>query len=175
LHAIHVITPIHSIKSNIYADFQNTLPSGSQALSDNRKITPVKESLPAQKAWAQAIGIQTQTITSTVYVPMADMSVNVKTNGGALAIVFTGLIQLNTAGSFTNTTIFVDGVQLSGNFNFMTQAASGAPNVEVSINTIVPLSAGFHKIDIYWRVPGGQSVSVISDTNSNRSLTVREL
>ena len=80
-----IVTPIHSPKSNLYADFQNTLPVGNCSLSDNRKLSSAL--LPSTKAWAQAIGITAlPTTSSTTFVPFPDMSLIIKTTGGPLLI-----------------------------------------------------------------------------------------
>ena len=42
--AFDIITPIHSTKSNLNADMQNTLPVGSCSISDNRTFTAIKTS-----------------------------------------------------------------------------------------------------------------------------------
>lgn len=169
LHHLHVITPIHSYKSNLYADLQNTLPVGSNAISDNRKITPVKESLPAQKAWAQAVGVTIgPTTNSTSFVPMPDMSCTIKTNGGNLKISYNSNIYHNTTGGEFDFRIYVDGSPVSNPRRLNAPAASYAMNLGDEL--IVPVSIGIHKIDIYWKTAGG----ILTANSAWRTLTVEE-
>lgn len=146
---IDVITPIHSYKYNLYADQQNSITVGSQAISDNRKITPVKDSLSSVKAWAQAIGVANQpTTTSGSPVPMPDMSLTIKTSGGRVAIGYSVDVYIATNGQATYQQLYVDGVA-AGVYKANYSASSTGP-VPTSDLIIVNLSPGVHKIDLYW-------------------------
>jgi len=169
INAFDTITPIHSYKSNSYADIQNTLTVGSNSLSDNRKITPIA-GLPSAKGWAQTTGISSgPTTTSTVFVPCPDMSCTVKTSGGPLYISYAITFQNNTSGGLTDFAIYVDGVSIGTSKNV--QAYTGGATMSVADQAIVPVSAGSHKVDVYWLVGSGTATAI----SLNRNLTVREL
>jgi hypothetical protein len=147
--AIDIITPIHSVKSNLYGDLQNTLTVGSCAISDNRKTTPTKDALPAQKAWAQALATG-GTTTSTSPVPMPGLSVTLKTSGGRVKASFAGMVYNNAGGGAIITTIYVNGVQ-AGGYNYPQSASAGYNEATCNVWTGL-LPAGTHKIDVYWYV-----------------------
>jgi hypothetical protein len=166
-----IITPIHSYKSNLYADLQNTLPVGSNAISDDRKLTPVKDILPVSKAWAQAIGVTASpTTSSTSSVPIPDMSCAVKTNGGRLRCNFNMTVSNNTSGGVVYCQIFVDGAAVGESIYTQYYAATALSSLSNSIE--IPVSAGFHKIDVYWAVNGSQ---IATGAGINRVLTVSEI
>jgi hypothetical protein len=168
--AFDVITPIHSIKSNAYADFQNTLPVGSCGISDNRKTTPNKDVLPAQKAWAQAIGVASSpTTTSTVAVPCPDMGLTIKTNGGPLQVNFSINSYCSIAGQNHWFLLYVDGVQVSALFPAENQ---NGWNTTSSYQQIVPVSAGTHKVELFWFTGGGATLSAYG---LSRIITAKEL
>jgi hypothetical protein len=172
--AVDLITTIHSAKSNIYADLQNTLSVGSQGISDNRKLTPVKDILPVQKAFAQAIGVAgAATVSATSFVPMPDMSCALKTGASLIQIVFDGSIY-QTSGTPAISSVFnqiyVDGVAVGQPL----QATQTSPNgmAVTMTNTItVPVSPGFHKVDVYFRVDSGTWTLA----GPTRVLSVKEL
>lgn len=168
---IQIITPIHSYKSNLYADLQNTLLVGSNAISDGRKLTPVKDALPATKAWAQANGITSgPTTTSTTFIPCPDMSCTIKTSGGPIQIAYNIMGANSTAGDNIAMQIYVDGGAV-GTSKFVGQL-SGALNGEMSDVVILPVSPGTHKIDVYWACLGGGTNTL---ETTRRNMTVREL
>jgi hypothetical protein len=170
--ALDVITPLHSYKSNLYGDLQNTLPVGNNSLMDTRKTSMIKEAY--QKAWAQAIGINNSVSTSSSSpVPLADMSITVKTTGGPLAINFCGTFYNNAATGGTKTFIYVDGVAV-GPFSMTDNpnVASAFIWMAQSNNVIVQVMAGVHKVDIYWSII---TTGTSSSYDVNRILTVREL
>jgi len=165
--AFDIITPIHSYKSNLYADLQNALPVGSNSISDDRVFTPIAN-LPATKAWAQAIGITGgPTTTSTTLTPMPDMSVSIKTSGGALDISYCATTSASGgAGDAVQTQIFVDGVGQGS-------VKSNSVGTATSTNTdrlFVDVSPGYHKVDVYWSVGSGTATAGASQ----RNLTVKE-
>lgn len=167
---LQIITPIHSAKSNIYADIQNTLPVGSCGISDNRKTTAVKDVLPATKAWAQASGLgSTQSITATSQVPMLDMSTTIKTTGGRLKLSFSGAAYCNTSNNDLLFQFYVDGVAVGQEMKSQQNTASTF--TPISMFYTIQASPGAHKVDVYWRVPSG----VTSILNASRTLLVEEL
>jgi hypothetical protein len=166
--AIDFITPIHSHKANLYGDLQSTLPVGSNALSDNRQSSPLKNSHKPRLAWAQAVGVTgSPTTTSTAYVPMPDMSVQIKTSGGPVEII--GTVVGHEGDNGFAMAIYVDGKEV--------QKLEASPTTIAqhrAITKIVPLAAGTHKVDLYWRDAsgGGNAASLVS---TYRVLTVKEL
>lgn len=54
--------------------------------------------------------------------------------------------------------------------NFIDQSAANYQMLNSDI-IIVPVAAGFHKVDLYWSVSGG----TVTGQNDSRILTVREL
>ena len=159
---LDIITPIHSHKSNIYADLQNTLPVGSCAISDNRKFTPVKDVLPANKAWAQAVGVtSTPTTTSTSPVPVPDMSCSIKTGVSYLEIIYSASVANNILGNAIFSQIYVDGIPVGTQKVTNTKLASDF-DIIMDIVT-VPVGSGFHKIDLYWWTSGGTATNYVVD------------
>lgn len=167
---IDVVTPIHSAKSNLYGDIQNTLPVGSCAISDNRKTTIVKDAFPVQKAWAQAIGVTSgPTSSSTSYVPVPDMSLTIKTNGNPLEICYSISATNSAAGQAVLLQIYVDGIAV-GPIRFADVNISNYVN-SLSDNIIVPVSAGVHTVQLYWRTGAG----TLAAQGVNRLIKAREI
>lgn len=170
IYAFDIITPIHSYKRNIYADFQNTLSVGSNAISDSRVLTPVKESLPAQKAWSQAVGINPgASATSTSFVPVPDMSVTIKSNGGPLQINYTISMSCSTVNQYGTTICYIDGVAVAA--SQITGYFTASYYLPMNGSCIVPVPAGVHKIDMYWQATSG----TMNAYSTYRTLTVKEL
>lgn len=149
-----VIAPIHSYKSNIYADLQNTLSVGNQSLSDNRKTTAIKDSLPATKSWAQALGFNQPTTTSSVFVPVVDMSLTINVQSGNAIDISYSIVSFNSGtGGRNSFQVYVDGIAV-GNSK-ASQAMVANEDFTVSDRLIVPVSKGVHKVDVYWKATGG--------------------
>jgi len=163
-----IVTPIHSHKPNLYADIQNTLLIGSQGITDNRRFTPIKEALPSQKSWVQAVGVTANpTTTVSSYVPCPDMSVTIKTNGQPIQIQYSISIT-NNGGSYSAFRVYVDGIAVGVRKGAHT--GSGL-NTNLGDTIIVPVSAGTHKVDIYWLTFG----NILTAETIDRGLIVREL
>jgi len=64
--SLDIITPIHAVKSSLYADPQNALPVGSCSLTDSRKTSVIKE-IPPEQSWdwvkTTRVSVQTNPIT----------------------------------------------------------------------------------------------------------------
>lgn len=155
VHTIDVITPIHSHKVNSHADIQNTLAVGSHAISDGRKLTPVKETINRKKSWSQAIGMTSApTTTSTIPVPCPDMSIVVETKVGTNGIPEELEIfwRLDTTGNVANDAslaqVYVDGTAVGSAAAVTKPTANGSAVMVDSI--IVPVSPGVHKVELYW-------------------------
>jgi hypothetical protein len=171
VNCLDIITPIHSAKSNLYADLQNTLPVGSNAISDNRKTTPIKETLPSQKAWAQAWGVvASPTLSGTSSLPMPDMSVTIKTSGGALDISYMASL-LNPTLSANYILVLVDGVRPYTNYSLASTTVANTWHV-LSDQFIYPVAAGTHKIELYWQQ---SAAGTLQNDATQRHLVVKEL
>jgi hypothetical protein len=170
LNSLDIITPIYSIKSNLYADLQSSLAVGSNAISDDRKITPIKDALPAVKAWAQAYGITSgPTIVGvTSLTPMPDMSVTIRTSGGPLKISYSVNVNNNTATANVQTQVFVDGTAV-GSLR-TSGSAVGSQSTMISDSFKIAASAGTHKIDVYWAVSSNTGTAI----GTSRILLVEE-
>lgn len=165
---LDIITPIHSAKSNIYSDLQNTLLVGSQGISDNRKLSVNKNTNLQQKAVSQAIGvINTPTTTATAPVPCPDLSCTIKTSGARIRISYSMTFSVNivATGYFG---IYVDGIAVGT----QKSSAVSSGSYEYTIGDIlsVPVAAGIHKIDIYWYVNSGTMFGL----GTRRNLLVEE-
>jgi len=164
---IDVITPIHSPKSNLLSDRQNTLPVGSQSIADLRQIV---SSIGTQnKAWAVAVGSTSNpTVTSTVSVPLADMSLVIKTSGNPIDISYAITHYNSTSGVQVFFKIVVDGIFVGAEHS---QNQTGNAGVVISDRMIVPVCAGVHKVDVFWRV--GANTGTAYETR--RTLVVKEI
>lgn len=173
INALDIITPIHAVKSNVTLGAQNTQMVGSCALSDTRKSTPVKDILPEAKAMAQAFGIISgPTMSSATYAPVPDLSVNVKTTGGALDI-YAG-VSISNASTFANIAIYVNGSLVGIPVGQGTTSTAKL----LTNRIIVPISAGTHSIKVYWNAESASTITSVATTTPagpNRFLIVREL
>lgn len=163
-----ILTPIHSAKGDIQYDQQNTMLIGSNSISDNRNVTPIKDVNLQVKNVSQAIGISSApTTTSTVYVPVPDLSVTHLNRTGKIKVSFSLSIINNGAGNGTFARIYVNGqpasqeVSVSNGSNFGSCAA---------LSTQINVPIGVNKIDVYWFVGGGTSTA----ESTRRTLLVEE-
>lgn len=167
--ALDIITPIHSYKSTLYADLQNTLPVGSCSMMDLRVTQP----LTAQKNLAQAAGIwDGATTSSTSFVPIPDLSCVIKTTGRPILVCYHLHVQFGAGGQVI-TSLFVDGTQPLGN-NTNNMATLNVENSTANA-MILNLPAGYHKIDVYWKSLPGTAVYSYINTNKGRQLSIIEL
>jgi hypothetical protein len=170
---VSVITPIHAVKSNLYADLQNTLPVGSCSLMDSRTTSAIKESTPAKKAWVQAFGLTASPSTSVVlWLPIADLSTTIKTGNGAIEVT----VMLFATSSVTSYTaafsVMVDGERHPSFLSAARYLYSGAYDT-ITYSMILPVSAGVHKVDaVWWSENTGLTISA---QGIRRSMTVKEL
>lgn len=169
--AFDIATPIHSVKSNLYADLQNTLPVGSNAISDDRQIQPVKSALPATKAWAQALGVVNgPTVTTSATVPVPDLSCTIKTSGGPLKISY-NIVYFPAASvnAYATSYIYVDGV-VYGSGKLQQASTTSQQDLLLTDSLIVPVAAGVHRVEILWLATGGNATA----SGTARNLTVEE-
>jgi hypothetical protein len=170
--SVDVITPIHSYKSNLYADLQNTLPVGSNSLMDSRKTSMIKETILSQKAWAQAVGVTSSPTVNVggemVGVACPDMSLTLKTSGGPVQISFTLPVKYASTAVDMWAWLVVDGAYMHG---MIVDTPTGNYWTLLANNVIVPMSAGVHKIDLFWGCNG----VVMTTYATYRRLVAREL
>lgn len=168
-----VITPIHSPKSNLYSSAQNTLTIGSQAIEDLRKIKAL-EQVTDRKILAQAFGITSDpTTTSGSLVPCPDMSVTITLSEPKNVIIsYSGVFLASAINIGAGTSVYVNGTPPNGIANIrVAQAYAASTRLMLSDRVSVPLSAGTHKIDVYWYAPFGGTITA---GVTYRSLLVEE-
>lgn len=149
-----IICPIHSAKSNTAYDQQNTLLVGSQGISDNRKLTPIKDSGLQTKNINQAVGVVSNpTTTSTAFVPMPDMSVVHTNRTGRIKVTYSASISNSSSNTAADMAVFVDGVQVSNYRRVVSPTGSFTYTAGDVIE--VPVSPTTHKVDVYWKGTAG--------------------
>lgn len=167
MHGMQYSSLIHSYKENGPFIMGNTLSCGSQGVGDSRKL--VESYLKTKVAHTFGVngGITTSTTSS---VPVPDMSVTLKTDGGDLEISYS-MYQRNTTSAFNLSTIYVDGLPLPVSMILLPSIGSSSQRLPYQGQMAVPAAPGYHKIDIYWNVNGGTATS----DDSGRYLKVREV
>ena len=162
---VDVITPIHVYKHNIPAVLQNTLAIGSQGLTDSRATSTTS------KAWAQTVGVSSAATSSTTPSPCMDMSCAVKTSGGPLQVNYK-LLYIMSGGTLNAVCqVYIDGSAV-GVLNITTATGGAGYYNELSDSLIVPVTAGFHKVDLYW---WANTSGTVNSAAAYRNMTVREL
>lgn len=169
--AIDVITPIHSYKSNLYSDLQNTMSVGSNSISDSRNISALKER-SSTKSVAQAIGIVSAPSTnSSTYIPIPDMSVTHYNKTGKIKVSFSGSLLTDSSSVNYFVGVFVNGQQMPVDFVNYDGASAGSQLKNTAFSYIINVPTGHNKVDIYWRT----SASVLRSETTRRILTVEEV
>jgi hypothetical protein len=145
----YIQTPIYASKSNSY-DRQNTYNIGSNSLSDSRKVSFIKDSNVITKNSVYATGVVSgPTVTGGTLVPMPDMSATIKTNGNTkIKVSFTGQFFVGTSNFDIFLAIYIDGYPVSPTFDGTEPSAGQA--ITVGALSLTPVSAGVHKVDVYW-------------------------
>lgn len=147
INSLDIITPIHSSESSLPTSILNTLSVGSNAIQDLRKIKAL-EQLTDQDVIAQAIGvISGPTTTSTLAIPIPDLSVTVTTKTGKLDIAAFVTLRNNIAASSQQITITVNGQQIGIAASYDTPVANN--NNSLHINSLFFGGPGTYKIDVY--------------------------
>jgi len=99
---------------------------------------------------------------------MPDISCTVKTSGNPILVNYS-VAATNAANKNIFVEVYIDGQQASTSAPILGAAAS--INACLAGSVIIPLAAGVHKVDLYWRVDGGTG-----QTNGvRRFINVREL
>lgn len=167
--ALDIISPVHSRKSDLSLDLQNTLSVGNCSVSDNRKFSPIKD-LSDAKMSSSAVGVvSSPTTTSTSFVPMPDMSVSVKTKQCKLYVHFS-VSWFTSAGNGMTLGIYLNGALVSQ--ELLTENVSGGSVHAAHIQSLIPVNEGFHKLEIMWRSSSGATLTA---RTTNRMLTVLEI
>lgn len=167
LHALNVITPIHSYKSIDKSLYMNTISVGSQGLLDTRPSIPFKEQKERSRGFAKAEASSLISTTSTEYIPVPQMSLSVNCKSKALKISF----HANAFGSNTTNKsikIYVDGGPV-GVVSTIDSAVSNA-DTTISGSTIINVSEGIHHIALYWSTSSSGTMYL-----KDRTLLVEEL
>lgn len=161
--ALDVITPVYFPKLNDFA-LQSSSPVGNSAIGDLRET--IVDSDKAKVLTAQGI-TSNPTTTSTVLVPMPEMSLSYQSDGEWVEINFYGVVLNSNAGVAVTVAPFVNGQQVQ-TISRMNAPSSG---LEVPINFSIPvyLPKGFHKIDAYW------SVAANTGTTTLRQLSAKKI
>jgi hypothetical protein len=158
-----IITPIHAIKDQP-GNVQNSLEVGSQGISDNRVVKPVKKS---DVNWTKSLGVSGSMATgSTSPRPISGMNCKIKTTGNPIEISYSCNV---TAQSTNEVSIrgYLNGEEVL-NRKWMQEQAGNYDNT-IADSIIIPVEAGYHTIQLYgW---GSSSTSNFME----RNLTVREL
>ena len=164
INSLDVITPIHSHKNNGPFIAQNTLSIGSQGINDCRKFG---NQLQISRNVSEAVKLANSTSTSVTYVPVTDLSTTIKTNGNPIRVSVTGA----AIASGAYFTLMVDGVLMKQSIGYSYITGSAQP---YGISAVVPLTAGFHKIDVMVRTTTG-TTTVYNDNLVSSVLTVEEI
>ena len=168
---LDIITPIHSQKSNVTFDLQNTLTVGSQGIQDNRVFTPVKDLLPSGKNAVQAFGVTSSpTTTSAAFVPVPDLSTTITVKSGRLRISYGIQAQVSAVNQSVSFYVYVDGIGVGVALGYQAYTATSGGAVSNTFEAIV--SPGTHKVDLYWNVGNAFTALAIG---TNRSLLVEEV
>lgn len=162
---LDIIAPIYSVDATSPLNSQNNLALGNNSISDNRVFSEM--TAPVINNWAQAFGVlsgPSSTVSSPV--PIPDMSVAIKTSGNPIEVCFN--LPINTGGTYYGFVyIFVDSLAVGPAFGTVSSNSTA-----ISGSVIVPVSAGYHKIDLNWQANNAQSISTLT---TQRNLTVKEL
>jgi hypothetical protein len=167
---LDVITPIHTHKNNGPYVLQNTLAVGSQGINDSRKWG---SQLSIAGNVSEAYGIQAASTTSNSYVPFADMSTTIVTKGNPIEIQSSLPVTSNLNNQFLCWAVYVDGIAQNG--TAATQLITAGYPFMMYHNMIVPVSAGYHKIDIFYKLNAAGTLSRSGLSNSDSILKVREV
>lgn len=169
VHAVHIITPVHSPESNYYGDIQNSLPVGSNSVQDGRKTNLLPSS---SRAYSKSIGVTVSpTTTSTTMVPIIDMSASIRITTGKKLKISYSVSAYGSVSGYSYYQPFVNGIAtIEKKTGWCSTAGNGGT---VSDSFILPVSPGFYKVDVY------ASVSVSGGTltfdQTFRNLTLEEV
>jgi hypothetical protein len=152
LNSLDIITPVHSHKSNLYMDVQDSFTVGSQGLSDNRKTSAIKEFLPYQKVIAKKAFLGSISTSSSTPLPF---------DAGSTVKITTGKVRITTTITFTATlttsclegVILIDGLASGPTQGYATTVnyieSSSSNNLGIlSFSDIYEVSPGWHNFTL---------------------------
>ncbi len=169
---MEVITPIHSVKSNTNVGFQNTLPTGSQSICDERALTAIKEVTTPLKALAITEAIANgPTTTVAGRVPIPDMSTTIEVSkDGSIDVDIFVTLNKTTQAVATYLYVYVDGKYAhKDSFREYNTPVGQQYNLSGKVN--IPVSKGTHHVQLFWYIGGG----TLTATSTNRWMTVKEV
>jgi len=148
--------------NHLLDDLENveiTTPRGGEVLTYDSVVDKWKNKKPKTSEVYVVIGYTgTQTTTSTTFVPLPDISVDIElAEPREVLMLFWGTFHNNTEGELTVAAIFVDGEAAD-------RLPAGSPTVSAAFPTGIfslaqqtckYLAEGIHTIEVRWRVTGG--------------------
>lgn len=163
-----IFTPVHS-QRNASRNVQNELTVGSCSIQDVRVTSPFPTPQPKKRVWAQASSTSalTTSVTSAL-IPTPGLVTTLYTPECTLAISATISFYHNTSGHGIGYAIAVDDVIVTNELGANVWGSNFGTNTS-SISVNVPVSEGFHRIEVLVRTSTGIA------TISNRILSVQEL
>lgn len=167
--ALDIITPIHSPKNVGAFAVQKAFSVGSTALSDDRNISGFEK----ETSVAEAINLEVQpnqpNTQSTIFYPIPSMISVIETTGNPIAVDFIGSFSNQSVGGDTYAAIYVDGVYICER-HIIAHTGHTGYYLDGSMHRVIPVSAGIHTVQIFWKSSG-----TVSKVNVGRTLTVKEL
>jgi hypothetical protein len=162
-----IITPVHRQKSD-RIPYQGTIEVAGLTLSDTRPIGPD----PVRKERRKSYSISSNNTSNTLSItspgiPVKGLSAGIHTAQGAIRISHSITFGSNANPGELWVTILVDGAQVGGPVG-AAKGESGGSSTNSGM-TIVPVSGGFHKVEIVAYVNSGIA------TMHTRSLIIEEL
>jgi len=165
LRGMGIVSPVHSHGTNPYSNFQNTFHVGNNSLTDLRKTSMIKNTQFLSRSWAQSNQITSLvTNTSTFFVPCQNLSCSIRTSGKPIQISYS--LSTLVEDQIIYATVYLNGI--STTYEKSVFHSTECKSV-ISDIVILQVPAGFHKIDVYWKVSNG------TGSADNRNLTVVEL
>jgi hypothetical protein len=174
--SIDVIAPIYGYvdRSPSFADY-NTMV-GNNNLADQRVFAPTAAQR-GPKNWNVTLGHDVDpTTTRTAFVPMPNMKATITTKGGPIEIYF----QIRGYASASRVQYYdlhIDGRRVDASLTGTGVASAQSPAAGsmihcISFSTIQPVVAGFHTIQVFWRL---DAAGTLTAENAGRIITVKEL
>lgn len=170
--SFNVITPIHSPRGNLPGNLQNTATVGSCAIGDSRRFSELQAlDIPN---WSQALGITfNPSASSSAEIPMPDMSCILRTSGNPIEIFYSAEWISSAINGQALFRVYVDGISVG--VEKAPQMVGNAAAVETLVQDsfIIPVAAGVHVVQVYWRVATGGTT--ITAQVTRRNMKVREI
>ena len=167
---LDIIAPAFSYR-HMDQQIQAEYDIGSQGVKDLR-IFDVLDT-PKIINWSQAHGVSVApTTTSTTGIPIPDMNVRIRTEGGPLEIKWNIGWWGSTISLQVRWDLYINGLWVNPGLTSITENAQVTGQEQLtSYSFIVPVAAGFHNVVLYWSTNTG----TITAGDIKRVLTVKEL